>query len=349
MHRTMIRRPALRRSLAALVAVACTTLGGAALAQQKNVRFVLDWAFQGQQAVFTLPADDGTYAKHGLNVTVDRGAGSGDAVAKVAAGTYDLGLADVYTMMNHNANAPDRRLVAVALVHDKSALSIATMKSANIRKPADLEGKRIAAPLGDASRQIFPLFATLNRINQGSLEWITVTPQLRETMLIRGQTDAVTGHVTTIMMNLRGMKIPASDVEVLMYQDFGVELYGHAIVAQPDFAQKNPQLVADFVRSAVHGLNLMIRDRDLAFKSVQRRDPLLVEEVEKARIQMSLDAMFMSPNVVQNGMSNVDKARLARTIDQVTRAFQMKATPTLEEVYTDRYLPPRAELRVVAK
>lgn len=338
----------LLRPLAAVAASALVAFASAAHAQQKNVRFVLDWAFQGQQAVFTLPGDDGTYAKYGLNVTVDRGAGSGDAVAKVAAGTYDLGLADVYTMMNHNANSPERRLIAVALVHDKSALSVATLRTSNIRKPTDLNGKKVAAPLGDASRQVFPLFAALNQVNQNSLEWITVTPQLRETMLIRGQTDAITGHITTISMNLRGMNVPAGDVVLMPYADYGVELYGHAIVAQPAFAQANPQLITDFLRATVHGLNVMIRDRDAAFRSVHKRDPLLNEELEKARIQMSLDAMFMSPNVLQNGLSNVDRARLARTIDQASKAFQLKATPTVEEVYTDRYLPPRTELRVVA-
>lgn len=334
------------------VAAAATTLAalpGIAAAQSKNIKFVLDWAFQGQQAVFTIPADDGTYAKYGMNVTVDRGAGSGDAVAKVAAGTYELGLADVYTMMNHNANNPDARLIAVALVHDKSALSVASMKSANIRKPTDLNGKKVAAPVGDASRQVWPLFASLNKIDQPSIEWITVTPQLRETMLIRGQTDAVTGHITTIMMNLRGMNIPASDVNLMPYADYGVELYGHAIVAKPQWAAQNAQTIADFLRATTHGLNEMIRDRNLAFASVKKRDPLLNEEVEKARIQMSLDAMFMSPNVEKNGLSNVDKARLARTIEQVAKAFQMKTTPTLEEVYTDRYLPPRSDLRVIVK
>lgn len=342
-----MKAPLLLRS--ALAAIALSTLPGIALAQGKNVKFVLDWAFQGQQAVFTIPDDDGTYTKQGLNVTVDRGAGSGDAVSKVASATYDLGLADVYTMMNHNANNPNSRLIAVALVHDKSALSVASMKSANIRKPADLDGKKVAAPLGDASRQVFPLFASLNKINQNSIEWITVTPQLRETMLVRGQTDAVTGHITTIMMNLRGMNIAASDVSLMPYADHGVELYGHAIIARPQWAEQNAQTVTGFVRAATHGLNVMIRDRNAAFNSVKKRDALLNEEIEKARIQMSLDAMFMSANVEKNGMSNVDKARLGRTIEQVSKAFQMKATPTVEDVYTERYLPARAELRVIAR
>lgn len=337
------------RLAASVIAIATAALPAVVVAQQKNVKFVLDWAFQGQQAVFTIPGDDGTYAKYNLNVTVDRGAGSGDAVSKVASGTYDIGLADVYTMMNHNANNPGHKLIAAALVHDKSALSIATMKSSNIRKPVDLSGKKLAAPLGDASRQVFPLFANLNQVNASSIEWITVTPQLRETMLVRGQADAISGHITTIMMNLRGMNIPAGDVILMPYADYGVEMYGHALIVQPNWAQANAQALTDFIRATVHGLNVMIRDRDVAFASVRKRDPLLSEEIEKARIQMSLDAMFMSRNVEQNGLSNVDKARLGRTIEQAARAFQLKSTPTVDELYTERYLPPRTELRVEAK
>lgn len=320
-----------------------------AVAQQKNVKFVLDWVFQGQQSVFTLPSDDGTYAKYNLNVTVDRGAGSGDAVTKVASGTYDIGLADVYTMMNHNANNPDRKLIAVALVHDKSALSIASLKANKISSPADLNGKKLAAPLGDASRQVFPLFASVNKLNQGSMEWITVTPQLRETMLVRGQADAISGHVTTIMMNLRNMGVPSENVNLMLYADHGVELYGHALVTTAAFAQANPQVITDFIRATVHGLNVMIRDRDAAMASIKKRDPLVNEEIEKARIQMSLDAMFLSPNVLKNGMSNVDMARLARTLDQAADAFQVKTKQSVGDTYTERYLPPRAELRVIGK
>jgi|LakMenEpi03Aug12_release.lakeMendotaPanAssembly.Ray.scaffolds.fasta_scaffold279181_1 NitT/TauT family transport system substrate-binding protein len=336
-----------------LTGAASTTVlalvSGSAMAQQKNVRFVLDWVFQGQQSVFTLPADDRTYAKYNLNVTVDRGAGSGDAVTKVASGTYDIGLADVYTMMNHNANNPDRKLIAVALVHDKSALSIASLKTAKINSPADLNGKRLAAPLGDASRQVFPLFASINKLNQGSMEWITVTPQLRETMLVRGQADAISGHITTITMNLRSMGVAMDNVNLMLYADHGVELYGHALITTPAFAQANPQVITDFIRSTVHGLNVMIRDRDAAMASIKKRDPLVNDEIEKARIQLSLDAMFLSRNVLENGMSNVDMTRLSRTLDQAAEAFQVKTKQSAADTYTDRYLPPRSELRVIGK
>jgi NitT/TauT family transport system substrate-binding protein len=74
---------------------------------------------------------------------------------------------------------------------------------------------------------------------------------------------------------------------------------------------------------------------------------LINEEVEKARIQMSLEAMFLSDNVWKNGVSFVDKARLARTLEQVGEAFQLTTKPTVEEIYTEKYLPARSELKLV--
>lgn len=336
-----------RRSLLRVFLTGFFVSSSAALATaQQPVKFVLDWAFQGHQAPFTIPVDDGTFAKLGLNVTVDRGVGSGDTVAKVASGSYDIGLADVYSMVRFNAQNPDRKLIGVMMVHDKSALSIGVMKKSGITKPSDLNGKRFAAPVGDASRQLFPLFAAAHNIAQDKLTWSNISPELREPMLIRGETDAITGHLTTIMMNLRGINVPQGDVLMMPYSDFGVPLYGHVLIVSPTYAEKNPELVRKFIVGTVHGFNVMFRDPKAAVASVKKRDPLLKDDVELARIELSNQAMFQSPNVKANGMSNVDKARLATSLEQVSKAFELKHVPKVEEVYVETYLPPRPELKV---
>jgi NitT/TauT family transport system substrate-binding protein len=335
------------------VLLACATiffvasaLATSASAADTRIRFILDWAFQGQQALFTMPVDDGTFKKLNLDVTVDRGVGSGDTVAKVASGAYDVGLADLYSMVRFNGQNPDNQLIAVMFVHDKSALAVETKASSPIKNPKDLDGKRLASPLGDASRQLFPLFAAVNKIDESSLKWINVTPALREPMLIKGEADAITGHITTVVMNMRAVGVPEKDIRIMAYADYGVDLYGHVLVAKPDFAEKNPEAIRNFIRGTVHGLKAMMKDPDGAIASIKKRDPLIDSEIEKARLKMSLDYMFISPNVMKNGVSNVDMDRLERTLKQVQKPFELKTVPTASQVYVSKYLPPRDELRI---
>jgi NitT/TauT family transport system substrate-binding protein len=100
-----------------------------------TIRFVLDWKYEGEHAQFTVPITDGTYGRLGINVKLDRGNGSGDTVAKVAAGAYDMGLADTNTMVRFNANNPGNQLIAVAMVQDASASGVVGLRSKGIEKP----------------------------------------------------------------------------------------------------------------------------------------------------------------------------------------------------------------------
>jgi NitT/TauT family transport system substrate-binding protein len=314
---------------------------------QTNIRFILDWSFQGQHAMFTIPVDDGTYTKLGLNVTVDRGGGSGDTVAKVASGAYDLGFADIYSMIRFNDQNPDHKLIAVMMVDDKSALAIEMKASSPIKTPQDLTGKTLASPVGDATRQLFPLFAAANKLDEKSIKWINVSPELREPLLVRGEADAITGHLTTVMLNLQNIGAKPSDIRTMAYIDFGVNLLGHAVVVKPEFAARNAEAIRNFIRGSVHGFNAMIKDPAAAVASIKKRDPLVNAEVERDRIKMSLDYRMITENVLKNGASNVEPARLEGSVKDVAEAFGIKKVPLASEVYTDQYLPPRSELKIV--
>src|SRR4029077_9833118 len=86
----------------------------------QNVKFALDWAYQGNHAFWSMAIDQGGFKKGGLNVTMDRGYGSGDTVVKVASGAYDIGFADINAMIKFNADHPNQRLVAVYQVFDRT-------------------------------------------------------------------------------------------------------------------------------------------------------------------------------------------------------------------------------------
>jgi NitT/TauT family transport system substrate-binding protein len=317
--------------------------GARAGAEDKvNIRFVLDWKYEGEHAQFTVPATDGTFDRLGINVKIDRGNGSGDTVTKVAAGAYDMGLADTYVMVRFNANNPTTRLISVAMVQDMSASGVVALRSKGINKPSDLNGKRIYAPVADAGRQLFPIFAAQNGVDVNSIQWNTVAPDLRDAMLARREADAVTSNVVTTLMNLRALGISDSELTIFYYARLGIELYGSSIVTTRAFAEKNPNAVRAFIVGLVHGLNVMVDNADASMQSLKTYDSLLNDEIEKNRMVLSMRHMLITPNVLKNGFSSVDAGRLDRTLRQVAMTFNI-ATPATSDVYTDRYLPSTQE------
>jgi NitT/TauT family transport system substrate-binding protein len=256
-----------------------------------------------------------------------------------------MGLADTYTMVRFNANNPGNRLISVAMVQDRSASGVVALRSKGIEKPADLAGKRIYAPAADAGRILFPIFAAQNKIDLNSIQWNTVTSELRDSMLARREADAVTANTVTTVMNVRAVGVPESELTIFFYASYGVDLYGSSIVTTQAFAEKNPEAVRKFVSALVHGLNVMTADLNVAMASLKTYDRLLNDEVEKERMIISMRDMLITPNVLKNGFSSVDTERLDRTLKQVAPVFNISPPPP-SAVYTDRYLPPASE-RVV--
>ena len=306
------------------------------------IRFVLDWKFEGEHAQFTVPLDDGTFKRAGLAVTMDPGNGSGDTVAKVASGSYDMGLADFYAMVRFNGANPGHRLIAVAMVQDNSGLGVVARSS--IATPADLAGKKIATPINDGGRQLFPLFASANGIDADAIQWVNIDANLRETMLARGQSDAAIGNFGTLLSNLKALKVADSDIRTFRYTDYGIALYGSAIVVRPSFAEQHPDAVRKFIGGLAHGLNVVAADPDGAIASLLSHDRLLDGDVEKQRLATVVKLSLIDDHVLRHGFSDVDTARMDKTLQQVAPIFGLSPAPTAAQSYTDGYLPPRAEL-----
>jgi NitT/TauT family transport system substrate-binding protein len=144
---------------AVLVASMATLAGtGPASAQDTKIAFQLDWRFEGPAALFLLPKAKGYFAQEKLDVTIDAGNGSGNAVNRVASGTYQMGFADVAALIEfigNNPTAPNKP-VAVMMVYDSTPAAVFSLKKSGIKAPADLQGKKMGAPVFDAGRRAFP-------------------------------------------------------------------------------------------------------------------------------------------------------------------------------------------------
>ena len=111
------------KTTALLAATAAFTL---AHAQNTPIKFQLDWRFEGPSALFLTPVAKGYFKANKLDVTVDAGNGSGGAVTRVASGTYDMGFADMASLMEFHANNPDapNKPVGVMMVYNLSLIHI---------------------------------------------------------------------------------------------------------------------------------------------------------------------------------------------------------------------------------
>lgn len=335
-------------TIASLVAVFGASSGNVFAQSREKIRFALDWAMQGPQAPFLLPHADGCYAGAGLDVVTDRGFGSGDTVIKVATGSYDVGFADINAMLEYNAQHPESKLISFFMIYDGAALSIATRKNTNIKKPADLVGKTIAAPPGDASRRLFSALAKANKFDADTINWVNVAPELRESMLVRGNVDAISGAAFTVYMGARAGGMAKDDVVMMRYPEYGVPLYGSALVVKPAFAAAHPKALSALVTCIAQGMAKSIKNPEAAIDALVKREPLTDRKVEMERMQLSFDWSIATPWVKKNGMSLIDPVRLTNSLAEVSAALNIPQ-PAAKDVYTDAYLPARGKLMITDK
>ena len=334
-----------RRSLLALASA--TTLLALPAQAQTPIKFQLDWRFEGPAALFLGAANKGYYKAAGLDVTIDAGNGSGGTVTRVASGTYDMGFADLAALMEFHANNPDapNKPVAVMMVYNNTPAAVLTLKKNNITKPADLNGKKLGAPVFDAGRRGFPIFAKANGI--GSVQWTSMDPPLRETMLARGDIDAITGFSFTSLLNLEARGVKTEDIVVLPYADHGVKLYGNVIIASPKLMKENPAAVKGFLSAFAKGAKDVMANPDASIEFVKARDGIINVDLEKRRLRMAIDAVVASPDARREGFGVVVPGRLALMASQVSDAFGTKTRVNPDTVWSDAFLPSKAELNVL--
>jgi NitT/TauT family transport system substrate-binding protein len=344
----MTERPALfSRSKRHWLAATAALLAAPTLAlAQTPIKFQLDWRFEGPSALFLAAQAKGYFKAAGLDVSIDAGNGSGGTVTRVASGTYDMGFADMAALMEFHANNPDapNKPVAVMMVYNNTPAAVLALKKSGITKPADLSGKKLGAPGFDAGRKAFPIFAKANGIS--NVSWTSMDPPLRETMLVRGDIEAITGFSFTSILNLEARGVKAGDIVVLSYPDHGVKLYGNAIIATPKMLKENPEAVKAFLVAFSKGIKDVMANPDPAIEYVKARDGIINVELEKRRLRMAIDAVVASPDARAEGFGVVNPGRLALMASQVSDAFNTKTRIDATTLWTDAFLPSKAVLNV---
>jgi len=325
--------------LAAFAAVLCPALADDAK-PQLSVQLSFDRPLDASMAPFIAAISRGMFAAEGLSVSTEFVGGSPEAIARVSSGASEFAFVDINELIRFRSKADAVPVKAVFVLFNQSPYAFVVRKSRGIRALSDIAGKTVGVAESDLSIRLWPALAKQSGIKPSSLKMYRMSAAVREPILSAGQVDAVAGFSYLSAVNLRDRGVPAADLAVLRYNDYGCEAYGFAVIVNPAFAASKPDAVKGFVRAAISGTHFSIRSPEAATGDVVSRMDGGIHDLELERLRTVISDNILTGEVRRNGIGGVDPARLERSIDQIGEDYQFHKRPTATDIFDDSFLPP---------
>jgi NitT/TauT family transport system substrate-binding protein len=329
-----------RAILLLVAAIALVGLGAEAQAPAKVV-FALNWFAVGDHAAYWVALDRGYYKARGLEVELQNSKGSGDSIAKVDSGRADVGLADAVVVIPRVAQGA--KIKVVGAVFDLTPLNIWTRKDTGITKPKDLEGKLLAAPAGDAQRQLFPAFAKLNGVDESKVKWLSIEPAAKFVALSEKRADAVPDYTTG--QPFWEKAVGKDNLVRMPWSQFGFDTYSMSIMASDKMLNERPKVLRDFLAASYLGWRDVMQDPQAALEIFKKRVPDIDLALIEPNMMLGLELM-KTDRYAKNGLGWMERAKMCRTVEIINSYMpDMPRKVGCDEVFTNELLtkiePPK--------
>ena len=188
-----------------------------------------------------------------------------------------------------------------------------------------------------------PLFSQVAGFDLDKVDMPAIEPKLQQALLLTQEIDAIAPYTISALPNLNQEGYSPDKLDIHRFADYGLDLYGNAVIAPAAFLDDNPEQVEGFLRALTKGLQDTISDPDEAVEIMSSFDDLYEIPLERERLQIAIDTLFLSPEVEENGFGAVDPDRFEETIEQVVQGFELETTPAPDQIFDDSFLPPLDE------
>lgn len=237
------------------LAVAGAALGGSADAVHETVQpaeverasltLYLDFFVDGLHAPFFVADEKGYFDDEGLDVSIEPGQGSADALRVVASGRADLALVDAGTLVKGVSEGAEATAIGVLLRQMPGATVVRA--DSDIQEPSDLAGASIGDAQQASTAVLLPAFLAANGLDEGDVTFVGMGFPARVPSLLEGQVDAIGGYAQEFVGVL-------DQVRLFPWYEYGIDAYGTTVVANNSFLETNSDVTERFMRAAARGL-----------------------------------------------------------------------------------------------
>lgn len=258
----MVTRVMMRIAAGVFVMV-MIAVSGARAAETFNVRF--SWKLKGEYAPFYLAQQNGMFAKENLTVRLGEGAGAEAALGSMLQGGEDAVIVPgIYALSAISKGMPAK---IISLIQPVAPAGIVSHPEKPIVTPQDLEGKSLAATVGDTTMDYLKVLCSQNHIDCTKIKIVMMNVQARLPQFMSNKVDGMSTYWNIDLPQLEYTakhKFPVLDVS-----KYGERVPGLSVVSSNAEIERNPDTLKHFLIALNQGFDATHDDVAAATKALQ--------------------------------------------------------------------------------
>jgi NitT/TauT family transport system substrate-binding protein len=307
-------------------------VAGACAQSLDKVTFGTNWVAQGEHGGFYQALADGTYRKHGLDVTIVPGGPNTNNRLLLPVGKLDFFMS-ANSLQSFDAIEQNIPTVAVTAIFQKEPQVLIAHPDQGIEKFEDLKKLTLFVSKEGVATYLQWLKADFG-FDESKVRPYTFNPQ----PFLADKRSAMQGYVTSEPYAIQ--KQGGFTPKIFLLADQGFDSYSTLIETRRDLVEKRPDLVQRFVDASIIGwYNYLYGDSRAANASIRRHNPEMTEELLAYSVStMKQYGIVDSGDASKLGIGAMTDARMKSFFDKMVRAGVVKPSLDPRRGYTLQFV-----------
>ncbi|GAA4129291.1 ABC transporter substrate-binding protein [Aminobacter aganoensis] len=282
-----------------------------------ELRFKLNYLFQGQNSPFLHAVDAGYFGDHGLSCTFVEGFSSSLVTRALAGSEADIGFGDVSSVFERALRAGETEISCLVPIYEHTPCCLGYISDGKCLTLADVPGSTLCGPNGDTSARLLPLLLKRNGFAPDSYTYLGVQPEERDRLVASRSVLAATCFDATLKFAMQMRGYDASALDFLYFADNGLDTYSGALVALNSVLEQEPNLAGKLQTITRQAWRDCLANPQLGVEAVIRRSPDMDPDIVRNQLSWILQRQVF-PTGDRPMTFELDGTKMADTLECAT-------------------------------